>query len=72
MTLRDRLIRYLRNQHGFISSGQLQRLVVEKTSYTPANCSRRLRELAAEGILTVQIRKGHAWYSTKQETPTLF
>lgn len=72
MTLRDRLIRYLRNQHGWISSGQLQRLVVEKTSYTPANCSRRLRELAAEGILEVQIRRGHAFYRSKQETPTLF
>lgn len=72
MTLKERLEKYLRNNHGWISSGSLQRLVMEKTSYTPSNASRRLRELAEEGILEVQLRKGHAFYRIKQQTPTLF
>lgn len=72
MTLRERLIRYMRNNHGWIASGDIQRLVMEKTSYTPSNASRRLRELAEENILEVQLRKGHAFYRIKQQTPTLF
>jgi hypothetical protein len=37
MTLKERLERYLRNNHGWIASGDLQRLVMEPTSYTPQN-----------------------------------
>jgi len=72
LSLRDRLARYLRNNHGWISSGQLQRLVAEKTSYSPQNVGRRLRELAADGILEVQYRRNHAWYRCKEPTQTLF
>jgi arginine repressor len=38
---------------------------------TPANISRRLRELAAEGLLQVQIRKGHAFYTVAEKQLSL-
>jgi len=72
MTLKERLARYMRNNHGWISSGEIQRIVSEKTSYTPSNASRRLRELAEEGVLEVQLRKGHAYYRLSQKETTLF
>jgi DNA-binding Lrp family transcriptional regulator len=72
MSLKERLARYLRNNHGWIASGDLQRIVAEKTSYSPQNVGRRLRELAADGTLEVQIRKGHAFYRAAQKEPTLF
>lgn len=62
MTLKERLRKYLRDNHGWVAKGDLQRLVAEKTSYTPENAGRRLRELEVEGKLEVQYRKGHAWY----------
>lgn len=68
LSLKDRLIRYLRNNHGWVSSGELQKLVMEKTSYLPRTAVRRLEELAEEGILEVQYRaKNHAWYRLSQE-----
>lgn len=72
MSLKERLARYMRNNHGWIASGDIQRLASEKTSYTPRNVSRRLRELQNEGVLEVQIRRGHAFYRVAQEEPTLF
>ncbi len=62
MTLKQRLEKYIKNKNVFVSSGELQRLVAEKTTYTPSNCSRRLRELENEGALEVKYIKGHAWY----------
>jgi hypothetical protein len=67
MTLKERLEKYLRNQHGWIAKGQLEKLVVEKTHYTAENAGRRLRELENESILEVQIRRGHAFYRTKEQ-----
>ena len=61
-SLRDRLYDYLLRSHGFIASGDLQRVVSESTSYSPQNVGRRLRELTEDGLLEVQYRKGHAWY----------
>jgi hypothetical protein len=66
MTLKERLERYLRNNHGWIASGDLQRLVMEKTSYTPQNIGRRLRELAEEGKLEVMYVRTHAHYRFAQ------
>lgn len=37
-------------------------MVSSKTSYTPSNVSRRLRELENEGALEVRYEKGHAHY----------
>lgn len=62
MSLRDRLLKYLQKQHGWVASGDLQRLVVAHTSYTPRTAVRRLEELAEEGELEVEYRKGHAFY----------
>jgi DNA-binding Lrp family transcriptional regulator len=72
MSLKERLARYLRNNHGWIASGDLQRIVAEKTSYSPQNVGRRLRELENDGVLEVQIRKGHAHYRIAQKEPALF
>lgn len=67
LSLKERLVRFLRNNHGWISSGELQRLVMEKTTYLPRTAVRRLEELAEEGILEVQYRaKNHAFYRISQ------
>jgi hypothetical protein len=39
--------------NGSIASGDLQRIVAEKTSYGPQNVGRRLRELAEKGSWTL-------------------
>jgi hypothetical protein len=63
LTLKERLLRYLQARPGVhVSSGELQRLTVEKTTYTAQNAGRRLRELAEDGIIEVEYRKGHAFY----------
>lgn len=70
LSLRDRLMRYLLKQHGWVASGDLQRLVVAHTSYTPRTAVRRLEELAEEGKLQVEYRKGHAFYKAKSAERT--
>lgn len=66
MTLKERLYQYfLKNHTLWISSGEIQRIVMEKTSYTPSNASRRLRELENEGLLEVKYIRGHAHYRVK-------
>jgi DNA-binding Lrp family transcriptional regulator len=72
MSLKERLARYLRNNHGWIASGDLQRIVAEKTAYSPQNVGRRLRELENDGVLEVQLRRGHAYYRIAENVPTLF
>ena len=65
--LRDRLSNYLKKRPSeWVSSGMLQRLVAQHTDYTPRTAVRRLEELAEEGELEVEYRKGHAWYRSKQ------
>src|SRR6266545_4596868 len=66
LTLKQRLANYMRRHHGWIASGELQRLASEKTNYTPQNVGRRLRELENEGLLEVQYRKNHAYYRIRQ------
>lgn len=63
MSLRDRLIRWFKKNPGFHASGDMQRMVANHTTYTSSNTDRRLRELREDGILKVELRKGHAWYS---------
>lgn len=73
ITLKERLLRYLQARPGVrVSSGELQRLTVEKTTYTAQNAGRRLRELAEDGIIRVDYVKNHAFYTfdapaTRQE-----
>lgn len=64
LTLRDRLIRWFQSRPTEVwPKGEMERMVASRTTYTPDNCGRRLRELAEEGILKVEMRKGHAHYS---------
>jgi hypothetical protein len=72
MSLKERLARYLRNNHGWIAKGELCDLARDRTGATGEHTGRRLRELAEEGILEVQLRKGHAFYRLAQKEPTLF
>jgi hypothetical protein len=72
MSLKERLARYLRNNHGWIAKGELEDLVRQKTNYTAENTGRRLRELENDGVLERQLRKGHAWYRLAQKEVTLF
>jgi hypothetical protein len=75
MTIKEQLAKHLRAGHGFIASGDLQRLEWRDSHgalATPSNISRRLRELVVDGTLEVQIRKGHAYYRLAQKEPTLF
>lgn len=68
LTLKNRLLRYLERKGAWIASGNIQRLVAEKTSYTPQNVGRRLRELANEGKISRRLDShGHAWYRIRQE-----
>ena len=70
-SLRDRLLQYMLRRHSdFVSSGDLQRLVMNETKYTARTAVRRLEELAEEGKLEVKYVKGHAHYRAKQETPS--
>lgn len=62
LTLKDRLIRYLKNQGTFVASGELQRLA-DQAGYSAQNAGRRLRECVEDGILEVEYReKNHAYY----------
>ena len=64
LPLKKRLLAYFQKRPGLpIASGDIQRLVTEKTTYSAANATRRLRELAEEGELTVEYRKNHAYYA---------
>lgn len=66
-TLKQRIYQYFMKHHTeWISSGEIQRLVMEHTSHTPSNASRRLRELENEQKLEVSYRLGHAYYKIKQ------
>lgn len=63
ISLKNRILNYCRKNSGhFIPSGQIQRLVTERTKYSAANATRRLRELCADGFLEVKYVKTHAYY----------
>ena len=66
-TLRDRLLKYLKNNPQWFASGELQRIVLEKTTYTPQTTGRVLRQLCTDGLIEVTYRKNHAWYKIYEE-----
>lgn len=69
LTLKERLMRYMMKRHSeWVPSGELQRIVAKYTTYSPANVTRRLRELEVDGKLEVQLRKNHAWYRSPQRS----
>lgn len=64
LPLKKRLLAYFqKHPHTFIASGDIQRMVTEKTTYTASNATRRLRELHEEGEIKRELRKGHAYYA---------
>lgn len=70
LTLKDRILRYIQRQAPkFVSSGEIQRMVVQYTKYTPRTAVRRLQELCNEAAIRVEYRKGHAWYTVNEFKP---
>lgn len=65
LSLKERLLRFLLARHGFVSSGDLQRVVMENTSYLPRTTVRRLQEMFEDGILERELRHGTAFYKAK-------
>lgn len=65
-SLKTRLVEYLQRKGTWMASGELQRLVSERTTYTAQNAGRRLREAVNEGLLEVKYDKGHAQYRFHQ------
>jgi hypothetical protein len=70
-TLKDRLLKWLRQHPGFHASADLQRLVSKHTDFTPQNTGRRLRELENEGFIEVKYEKGHAHYRAVQKAASM-
>jgi hypothetical protein len=72
MSLKDRLAKYLRANHGWMPKARLCDLARIRTKATGEHTGRRLRELTEEGILEVKYVRGHAHYRLKAKVPTLF
>ena len=71
LPLRERLRKYLAARpREWVSSGSLQRLTMEHANQTARTAVRRLQEMAEDGVLDRELRKGHTWYKIKQQTPT--
>lgn len=71
-SLSERILAYYKARPGqWIASGDIQRLVTEKTTYTASNATRRLRELAEDSLLEVEYRKGHAFYRAVNTGPQM-
>lgn len=62
LALKDRLTAYLKKCNEWVPSGEIQRIVMNKTTYTPRTTVRRLQELAESGVLEVKMVRGHAHY----------
>ena len=64
LSLKQRLATFLKRTYPtWHASGDLQRMVMAKTSYTARTAVRRLEELTKEGLLHVGYReRHHAWY----------
>jgi len=63
ISLRERILEYYRKRPGiFVSGGEIERLVSQKTKYKSSNASRRLRELCEDNMLERKEEGGHVWY----------
>ena len=60
--LKERLVKYLQNQHGWVSGFQLQELTMQKAHQTGKTCSRRLQEAVQENLLEVRYIRGAAQF----------
>lgn len=70
-SLSERILRFLKKTPDFICGGEIQVLAV-RAGYEGSNAARRLRELASEGLLEVEHRKGNngqdvSWYKYKPQ-----
>jgi hypothetical protein len=69
-TLKERILKYLKNQGGFVASGEIQRLAMN-AGYTPQNAGRRCREAVEDGLLEVEYReRNHAYYKAVPQQKT--
>lgn len=75
-SLRERIYRYISNRPGkYINGGEVERLALS-VGYKASNASRRLRELAEEGLIERDEKKNpntgtrSVWYRAGQ--PRLF
>lgn len=76
MTLRDRILSYLRAKSEFVNGGELERLALE-AGYKASNASRRCRELCEDNLIERKEEKGrHAktvWYkATSSKSVTAY
>lgn len=73
MTVPEQLTAYLKGTApAQVSSGELQRLIWKNengTMATPRSIVRRLQELVNDGVLVVEHKKKHAWYSWGNPAP---
>lgn len=74
--LKDQLVQYLKENDGWVASGDLQRIYwpkyaygVKKGYHTPRSVVRRLEELAAEKKIHVEQRNNHSWYCADLTPP---
>ena len=67
MSLKQRILAYIRKQNGFCNGGEIERLAMG-AKFKPSTASRRLRELCNEGLLERKIEKSEyskiasVWY----------
>lgn len=64
-SLKDRLVRYLKAEKGWVSGFYLQQLTMEKAHQTGKSCSRRLQEAVNENLLEVKYERGAAQYRAR-------
>ena len=68
MSLSQRILAYYKKHpNNWISGGEIERLVAEKTTYKASNASRRLRELHEDDLLERDERKGTVFYKYKPQ-----
>ena len=62
LTLKTRLLTYLRRHEGFVAGGKLEELA-RGAGYTGSTSSRLCRRMTEEGLLEVKHgKKRHSWY----------
>lgn len=63
LSLKQRIARWLEKRPAEVwAKGELERMIMGRTTYTADNVGRRLRELEVEGVLKVTYRNNHAHY----------
>lgn len=59
LSLKDRIVKYIMRKHGWVSGGEIQRIVMEHTKHLPRTAVRRLQEAVEEGKLEVRYTGAH-------------